>query len=335
MTKPNRILVTGAGGFIGHHLVNRLKGEGAWVRAVDLKEPEYEASQADEFEVLDLRKYDSCLQATRGQIDQAYNLAADMGGIGYITASHAEIARNNILINAHMLESARLNGVTRFLYSSSACIYPGYKQQDADITPLREEDAYPADPEPGYGWEKLFSEELCRYYLRDHRFDTRIVRFHNVYGPLGTYEGGKEKAPAAICRKVALARDGDEIEIWGDGKQTRSFMYIDDCVEGLLRLMASSYHEPLNLGTSRMVNIDELVDLVAATAGKQLVKRHDLTRPQGVRGRNSDNSRLFQVLGWEPSISLETGLEVTYRWIEDELRRSDRLPLQYSSQAAD
>jgi nucleoside-diphosphate-sugar epimerase len=335
MTKYNRILVTGAGGFIGHHLVNRLKYEGHWVRGVDLKEPEYESSRADEFEILDLRKYECCLQTTRGQIEQVYNLAADMGGIGYITASHAEIARNNILINAHMLEAARLKGVTRFLYSSSACIYPGYKQQDADISPLREEDAYPAEPEPGYGWEKLFTEELCRYYLRDYRFDTKIVRFHNVYGPLGTYEGGKEKAPAAICRKVALSRDGDEIEIWGDGKQTRSFMYIDDCVEGLVRLMASSYNEPLNLGTSRMVSIDQLVDLVTTTAGKQLLKRHDPSKPQGVRGRNSDNSRLFQVLGWEPSISLETGLEVTYRWIEDELKHSDRLPMHYSSQAAD
>jgi nucleoside-diphosphate-sugar epimerase len=234
-----------------------------------------------------------------------------------------------------MLEAARLNGVSRFLFSSSACIYPGYKQQDADISPLREEDAYPASPEPGYGWEKLFTEELCRYYQRDYGFDTRVVRFHNVYGPLGTYEGGKEKAPAAICRKVALASDGNEIEVWGDGKQTRSFMYVDDCVEGLLRLMASNYQEPLNLGTSRMVSIDELEDLVSVTAGKQLVKRHDLTKPQGVRGRNSDNSRLFQVLGWEPSISLEEGLDITYRWIQRELVRTNRLLLQYSSQAAD
>jgi nucleoside-diphosphate-sugar epimerase len=335
MAIQNRILVTGAGGFIGHHLVNRLKDEGNWVRGVDVKAPEYEPSLADEFEVLDLRKDDCCLQATRGQIQQVYNLAADMGGIGYITASHADIARNNILINAHMLEAARLNGVTRFLYSSSACIYPGYKQRDADVSPLREEDAYPADPEPGYGWEKLFSEELCRYYLRDYHFDTRIVRFHNVYGPLGTYEGGKEKAPAAICRKVALAGAGDEIEVWGDGKQTRSFMYIDDCVEGLLRLMASSYAEPLNLGTSRMVSVDELVDLVSTIAGKLLVKRHDLTKPQGVRGRNSDNSRLFQVLGWEPSISLEEGLDITYRWIRRELIRTSRLSPEYSSQAAD
>src|SRR5262250_501361 len=281
MAQQLRTVVTGAGGFIGHHLVNRLKHEGHWVRGVDLKHPEYEPTRADEFEILDLRRYDNCLLATRGQVDHVYNLAADMGGIGYISFSHAEIAKNNILINAHMLEAARQNGATRFLFSSSACVYAGYKQQTTDITPLREEDAYPADPEPGYGWEKLFSEELCRYYQRDHCFDTRVVRFHNVYGPLGTYEGGKEKAPAAICRKVALAADGHAIEIWGDGKQTRSFMYIDDCVEGLIRLMNSSYHEPLNLGTSRMVSIDELVDVISEIAGKHLLKRHDLTKPQG------------------------------------------------------
>jgi GDP-D-mannose 3', 5'-epimerase len=320
MEKQIRVVVTGAGGFIGHHLVRRLKTEGYWVRGIDIKVPDYEPSCADEFELLDLRKYDNCLQAVRGQIDLIYNLAADMGGIGYISALHADIAKNNILINAHMLEAARLNNVNRFLFSSSACIYAGYKQQDTDISPLREEDAYPADPEPGYGWEKLFSEELCRYYQRDHRLDTRIVRFHNVYGPLGTYEGGKEKAPAAISRKVALAHDGDEIEIWGDGKQTRSFMYVDDCVEGLLRIMASDYSEPLNLGTSRMISIDELVDLISGIAGKRLVKHHDLTKPQGVRGRNSDNSRLFEILRWEPSIPLEVGLEATYTWVESRLK---------------
>ena len=335
MVKQARILVTGAGGFIGHHLVNRLKNEGHWIRGVDIKPPDYELSKADEFELLDLRKYDNCLQATRGQIDQVYNLAADMGGIGYISASRAQIAKNNILINAHMLEAGRLSGVVRFLFSSSACVYAGYKQKDADVTPLREEDAYPADPEPGYGWEKLFSEELCRYYKGDHGFDTRIVRFHNVYGPLGTYEGGREKAPAAISRKVALASDGDEIEIWGDGKQTRSFMYIDDCVEGLVRLMASDYHEPLNLGLSTMITVDGLVDLVMAIAGKRLLKRYDLTKPQGVRGRNSDNSRLFQVLGWEPSVPLEVGLETTYQWIENEVANRRTAAKSWGAQAAD
>jgi GDP-D-mannose 3', 5'-epimerase len=330
-----RILVTGAGGFIGHHLVKRLKAEGHWVRGADVKLPEYEASVADEFERLDLRKYDNCLQVTRGGIDQVFNLAADMGGIGYITASLADIARNNVLINSQMLEASRLNGVGRFLFSSSACVYAGGKQKSAEVTPLREEDAYPADPEPGYGWEKLFSEELCRYYWHDYQFETRIVRFHNVYGPLGTYEGGKEKVPAAVSRKFALARDGGEIEVWGDGEQTRSFMYVDDCLEGMQRLMASDYREPLNLGTDRLISINALVDLVGEIAGKRLVKRHDLTKPQGVRGRNSDNTRLAKVLGWEPSISLEAGLQTTYKWIENELKKAGRVPLKYATHSAD
>ena len=330
-----RVLVTGAGGFIGHHLVKRLKTEGCWVRGVDIKLPEYEDSAADEFELLDLRKYDNCLQASRCGIDQVYNLAADMGGIGYITASHADISRNNILINAQMLEASRLNGVSRFLFSSSACVYAQFKQRNAAVTPLREEDAYPADPEAGYGWEKLFTEELCRYYWQDYRFPTRIVRFHNVYGPLGTYEGGKEKAPAAISRKVALAVDGGALDIWGDGEQTRSFMYVDDCVEGLLRLMASDYCDPLNLGTDRLISINELVDLISGIAGKRLTKNHDLTKPQGVRGRNSDNSRLRRTLRWEPSVSLEEGLTVTYRWIENELRHAGRLSNILAARSAD
>jgi len=321
--KSTRVLVTGAGGFIGHHLVHRLKAEGYWVRGADIKEPEFEPTTADEFELLDLRHWPNCLQATRG-IDQVYTLAADMGGIGYITSSLADIARNNILINAHMLEASRLNGVRRFLFSSSACVYAGFKQDEPDVAPLREEDAHPADPEAGYGWEKLFTEQLCRYYFHDYRMETRIVRFHNVYGPLGTYEGGKEKAPAAISRKVALTADGDEIEVWGDGKQTRSFMFIDDCIEGLLRLMASAYREPLNLGTDELISVDGLVDLISEIAGKRLVKRHNLNRPQGVRGRNSDNSRLRVVLGWEPKTRLRQGLDVTYHWIAEELRRSGR-----------
>jgi nucleoside-diphosphate-sugar epimerase len=325
MYNGKRLLVTGAGGFIGHHLVRRLKLEGHWVRGVDLKYPEYEPSLADEFEILDLRKVESCLLATRGGIDAVYNLAADMGGIGYITACHADIARNNILINAHMLEASRLNGIQRFLFSSSACVYAQSKQKSAEVTPLKEEDAFPAEPEPGYGWEKLFAEELCRYYWQDHKFETRIVRFHNVYGPLGTYDGGKEKAPAAIARKIALASDPGEVEVWGDGEQTRSFMYVDDCVEGLIRIMASDYRDALNLGTDELVTINQLVDLVAGAADKHISKRHNLKGPQGVRGRNSDNSLLRNVLGWEPSITLKKGLAMTYPWIEEELRKAGRL----------
>lgn len=315
-----RVLVTGAGGFIAHHLVKYLVNKGYWVRAVDIKEPEYEPTAAHEFQLLDLRRFDNCLIATR-DVDEVYHLAADMGGIGYITAFHAEIAKNDTMINVHMLEAARINGVKRFLYSSSACIYPQYLQKKPDVTPLKEDDAYPADPEEGYGWEKLYMEKLCQYFREDFKLETRIVRFHNVYGPKGTYEGGKEKAPAAISRKIALIPDGGEIEVWGDGEQTRSFMYINDCTEGIHRLMRSDHNKPLNLGTDELVTINQLVDMVAEVAGKRVTKRHDLSKPQGVRGRNSDNTRLREVLGWEPSTKLIDGLKPTYEWIRSELQK--------------
>ena len=320
-----RVLVAGAGGFIGHHLVSRLVDDGYWVRGVDLVPPAFEPSRAHAFEILDLRRSADCLRATRG-VDEVYQLAANMGGIGFIETHKAEIVHDNVLINAHMLDAARWNGAQRFLYTSSACIYPVHVQGTTDATPLREEQAYPADPEDGYGWEKLFSERMCRHYREDHGLETRIVRFHNIFGPLGTYEGGREKSPAAICRKVALAQPNDEIEIWGDGEQTRSYCYVDDCVEGIVRLMRSSFAEPLNLGQDRMISINQLVDIVAEIAGKPVKKRHDPSKPQGVRGRNSDNTRLRQVLAWTPQVSLERGLELTYRWIHGELARRGRLP---------
>jgi len=313
-----KVLVTGAGGFIGHHLVSFLKDKGYWVRGVDIKHPEYESSSADDFKILDLRKWESCVEATK-DVHVIYNLAADMGGIGYITAFLADIARNNTLINTHMIEAARENEVERFFYSSSACIYPSYLQESPDVTPLKESDAYPADPEEGYGWEKLYMEKMCQYYTEDYGIKTRVARFHNVYGPLGTYDGGKEKAPAAICRKVALAKDGDEIEIWGDGQQTRSFMYIDDCVQGIYEITNSNESKPLNLGMDQMITVDELVDIVSEVSGKNLIKKHDLTKPQGVRGRNSDNSELNNILGWAPEYSLQDGLFITYNWIKNEL----------------
>lgn len=315
-----RVLVTGAGGFVGHHLVNYLATHGHWVRGADVKPPEYEPSRAQEFELLDLRRWSNCLQAARG-VDEVYNLAANMGGIGFISAHKAEVMHDNVLINMHMLEAARVHGVKRYLYTSSACVYPGYRQESAEVTALREEDAYPADPEDGYGWEKLFSERQCRHYWEDYRFETRVVRFHNIYGPLGTYDGGREKSPAAICRKIALVEDGGKIEVWGDGKQTRSYCFIDDCVEGMYRLMRSDFREPLNLGSDRLVTINELVDIVAKIAAKNVGRRHDLSKPQGVRGRNSDNARLRAVLKWEPQVTLEEGLGKTYRWISSMLER--------------
>ena len=316
------VLVTGAGGFIGHHLVRSLVAKGYRVRGADIKFPEYEASAAHEFMQCDLRLHDACQAATMG-MDEVYHLAADMGGIGFISGSHAEITLNNTLISAHMIEAARDNKVPKFLFSSSACVYPQHLQLSPDVTPLHEDFAWPAQPEEGYGLEKIYMEKMCQYMTEDWSTSTRSVRFHNVYGPLGTYDGGREKAPAAICRKVALTPNGGTIEVWGDGLQTRSFMYIDDCIEGLFRLMQSDYTPPLNLGTDEMISINDLVTITSEVAGKRVSTRHDLTRPQGVRGRNSDNSRIREVLGWEPKITIREGLLPTFAWIANELSRRD------------
>jgi len=324
MTKMERILVTGGGGFIGSHLARHLYQQGNFVRVVDIKYDDYiKEKYCSERLQLNLRIWENCLKVTKN-VDRVYNLAANMGGIGFITAMGADVMHDNVIINANMLEASRRNDVERFLFSSSACIYPTYKQTAPDIIGLKEEDAYPADPDNFYGWEKLYTEKMCEAYQRDYGMDIRILRYHNIYGPEGTYKGGREKAPAALCRKVAESSDPGEIVIWGDGKQTRSFCYVDDAVQGTIALMESNYKKPMNIGSERLVTINELADMIIKISGKRITKKHDLTKPQGVRGRNADITLGRKILGWEPKISLEDGIERTYQWIENKVKEDNK-----------
>src|ERR1700728_3084901 len=325
--KNAKVVVCGAGGFIGGHLVKSLLDNGAKViRAVDVKPKSewYQSSPGVDNQVLDLKDKDSCLKAAQGA-EVVFQLAADMGGMGFIENNKA-LCMLSVLTNTHMLMAARDSGVERFFYSSSACVYNGDKQKDEDVIPLKEEDAYPALPEDGYGWEKLFSERMCRHFEEDFGLQCRVARYHNVYGPLGTWTGGREKAPAAICRKVIEAKVSGkhEIEIWGDGKQTRSFMYIDDCTDGIQRIMNSEILEPINLGSSEAVTINQLVDIAEEIAGIKLKRNYDLSAPKGVTGRNSDNTLIQKYLKWEPNTPLRVGLEKTYRWIYDQYLARER-----------
>ncbi len=310
-------LVCGAGGFIGGHLVARLKAEGWWVRGADLKANPFGETPADEFLIGDLREQAFCRGVVDRKFDEVYQLAADMGGAGYIFTGEndADVMHNSALINLNIVEALHKRDIRRVFYSSSACMYPQHNQEDPDNPNCAEASAYPADPDSEYGWEKLFSERLYLAFGRNHGLEPRIARYHNIFGPQGAFDGGKEKAPAAICRKVALAASGDEIEIWGDGRQTRSFLYVDECLEGTLRLTRSDFAGPVNIGSQEMVTINQLVDLVADIAGKRLAKRH-VAGPTGVRGRNSDNRLIAERLGWAPRAPLRAGLEATYAWVE-------------------
>lgn len=315
-----KVLVCGAGGFIGHHLVTRLKREGCWVRGVDLKAPEFSASTADDFMLADLNEPVAARACINRRFDEVYQLAADMGGAGYIFTGNndAQIMKNSALINLNVLEACRLSGSNRVFFSSSACVYPQFNQEDPDRPECAEHTAYPAAPDSEYGWEKLFAERLYLAYARNHGMLCRIARYHNIFGPEGTWRGGREKAPAALCRKVAQARNGGCIELWGDGRQTRSFLFIDECLEGTLRLMRSDCGEPVNIGSEEMIAIDALALLIAETAGKRITLAH-IPGPTGVRGRNSNNRLIRERLGWAPSASLAAGLQPTYHWISTQL----------------
>jgi GDP-D-mannose 3',5'-epimerase len=313
-------IVCGAGGFIGGHLVKRLKKEGYWVRGVDLKNNEYSVSLADDFVIGDLRDPVVCQNLFDRKINEVYQLAADMGGAGYIFSGNhdADVMHNSALCNINMIKCSQIFKVDKIFYSSSACMYPEYNQMDPDNPKCSEDSAYPAAPDSEYGWEKLFSERLYLSYQRNYNLEVRIARFHNIFGPEGTWDGGKEKAPAALCRKIAMAKDGEAIEIWGDGNQTRSFLYIDECIEGIRKLMNSEFSGPVNLGSEEMVSINQFVDMIAKIANKRILKNH-IEGPLGVRGRNSDNALIFEKLKWKPSQSLEIGLANTYFWIQDQI----------------
>jgi GDP-D-mannose 3',5'-epimerase len=316
-----KILVTGAGGFIGSHMVRYLKDEGHMVRGVDIKEPEFMKSYADEFVLVDLRNEEAARRVTRG-MEQVYNFAANMGGIGFITKVKADVMHDNVLINANMLKACVESNVERLFFSSSACIYPHQLQKDDSyIADLKELDAYPAQPGTPYGWEKLFTEIMCKSFEEDYGLKTRIARYHNIYGPEGTYKGGREKAPAALCRKVAMAKDGESITIWGDGKQIRSFLYIDDCLEATRLLTESDCQEPLNIGSDKAVTINELADMITKISGKNIKKKYDLTKPVGVRSRNADVTLLRKKVNWQPKVTYQEGLEKTYRWVEKQVNK--------------
>jgi nucleoside-diphosphate-sugar epimerase len=320
----DRILVTGGGGFIGSHLAKYLYERGHFVRTADIKYDDYvQGKYCTERAKLDLRDYKNCREVTAG-IDKVYNLAANMGGIGFISSVFADVMYDNVLINTHMIKASVENKVKRFFFSSSACIYPNYKQTMSEVPPLKEDDAYPADPNEAYGWEKLFTEEMIKAFQSDYKFEGRVARFHNIYGPEGTYKGGREKAPAALCRKVAEASDPGTIEIWGDGTATRSFCYVDDCVRGIVALMESGYNKPLNIGSDRLISVEALADMVIKASGKKISKTHNLSAPVGVQGRNADLTLVKKTLGWEPQVSLEDGMARTYKWIKEMLEKDKK-----------